>query len=270
MNNRDKFYLGAMTLEAAELDGVQVVRDPDGVWRYAETWIPVPGARDVTLTERFDPKFVISKDGDIERVVVDGASVRTHPDLLDWCLIEGTPIREGDEILEVFVPYALWEDRERVPNELISPEHEGTVAERELAAAERRFREAERRLDAAAEARAEVLRRYSEEMTRQEAREITGLSVGRIQQLIRTERLEDHERQILEIFQEGPIETIEVLQDRARARSMPSDEDLLHDLVRELESRGLLELEEGVGVGLTHEGTQILFAQISNKGGAEE
>lgn len=272
MNTKRHSHLGGLPLEDAELNGVQVVRDPDGVWRYMESWIKVPGARDVTLSERFKPKVVIAHDGGIERYVVDGASVQAHPDLLGWCIDAGTPIREEGQLIEVLVPADLWEERDRVPNELISPEHEGTEAEREVAAAERQYREAEQILERAAEERAEALRRHAENMTRAKARELTGLSVGRIQQLIRSEQLESHEREMLEIFEQGPLETIEELQKRAQERGMASDSDLLMNLIRDLEARGLLDYDQEVGEHLTKEGAETLFASriAIKKGNADE
>jgi hypothetical protein len=176
--------------ERAEIDGVEFARDADGQWRYADSWILVPGARDKTLTERFRPKRIVNADQEIERVVLSAGDIAEAPELLDWCLAEGTPILGEGELIEVLVPYEKWQARDRIPGELISPEHEGTEAEQQVAVAEREYREAEQRLERAADYRAEVLRRHSEEMTRQEARTITGLSVGRIQQLIR-ERMDD-------------------------------------------------------------------------------
>src|SRR4051812_45959439 len=156
--------------EWTEIDGVVFVRDADGAWRYANNWILVPGARDVTLTERFRPKRIVNDEQEIERVVVSGEDIATAPDLLDWCIAEGTPITKDGELVEVLVPYELWQRHDRVPGVLISPEHHGSEAEQQVAVAEREFREAEQQLDKAAHYRAEVLRQHAEEMTRQEAR----------------------------------------------------------------------------------------------------
>ncbi|MGN6664192.1 MAG: hypothetical protein ACTHK6_08340 [Solirubrobacterales bacterium] len=254
-----KFFFGNEELETAELDGVQVVRDSDGVWRYAESWIEIPGARDVTLTERFQPKFVVFADKEIERVVVDGNHVRDFPELLGWCLEIGTPIHEGDELVEVLVPYRRWEEHDRVPNELISPEHHGKEAERELAEAERQYREEEIRFERAADARAEVLRKWAGVMTRQEAKGITGLSVGRIQQLVREEPLEDVDQPVLELFEDGPVENLKELKKIAAENGMKHDLSFLSSVVRDLKARGLLEGIKGGALALTAQGERLLL-----------
>gem|GEM_PF-5189094 len=108
-------------------------------------------------------------------------------------------------------------------------------------------------------------------MTRQEARFITGLSVGRVQQLIRAEKVESQEKDFLELFEDGPVETIEVLQDRAARKGIPGDPDLLLSHVRELEDRALLQYVDDRGLLLTEEGTQALLeAQVVDKGNEEE
>lgn len=257
--DKAKYLFSSEDLPSSLLDGVQVVRDPDGVWRYAKTWIPVPGARDVTLTERFDPKLIVSADGDIERVVVDGASIKAHPELLEWCVIDGTPIREDDEIVEALVPYELWLKHDRISSEPFSPEHEGTEPERALAAAERRYREAEQQFELTSAERAEVLHRYSEDMTRQQAREITGLSIGRIQQLIRSERLEPYERQVLELFEAGPVPSLKDLQKLAKGNKMPSSKNALKPVVDDLKERSLLTTTKGGNVSLSSEGFRALL-----------
>src|SRR5882757_5806794 len=120
-------------LERVERDGVVFARDLDHVWRYMDNWIPVPGARDVTLTERFQPKFVVNADKEIERVIVRGEDIEAASGLLDWCLVVGTPIRSGDKLVEVIVPFGDWDAKDRVPGELFSPEHEGSEAEQQIA-----------------------------------------------------------------------------------------------------------------------------------------
>lgn len=233
------------------------------MWRYADTWIAVPGARDVTLTDRFRPKQIVNADGDVERVIVDGHSIAAHPDLLDWCLSDGTPIKAKGELIEVLVPYELWEARDRIPSELTVPELEGSEAEQQVAAAERKYREAERGLERAAEQRAEVLRQHAGEMTRQEARAITGLSVGRIQQLIRSEQVNAHELQLLKLFARGPISKMEALVNLAGSTSLPTEPELLNNLVGEMEARGFLDRDPRGrnGVGLSELGKQVVYSQ---------
>jgi hypothetical protein len=254
---------GESPFEVAEIDDVKFLRDANGVWRYAESGIPVPGARDVTLTERFQPKLIINSEQEIERVVVSAGAIATVPELLGWCLTEGTPVKAGDELLEVLVPYELWQKRDRIPGELIVPEYHGSEAQQQVAAAEREYREVERQFEKAADYRAEVLRRHYDEMTRQEARAITGLSVGRIQQLIRAGGLEPRERQILELFADGPISSYEGFQKKARLAGLSfHDDDAMDQVVKELEHRDFLEWSPD-GIGLTEEGAQILSGVVS-------
>jgi hypothetical protein len=174
----------SLVSDVLEIEGTRYFRDGDGVWRFAENGIKVPGARDLTLTERFKPKVVMA-GGKVERVVLAGRDIREHPDLLSWALDAGQCMRGPDgEIDEVFIPHKIWEKHDQITHAMVAPEHSFSPSERELALAERQFREAEQRLEVAAAKRAEVLRESAHSLTRQEARAITGLSVGRIQQLV--------------------------------------------------------------------------------------
>jgi hypothetical protein len=179
------------SVEMATVGKTAYIRERDGTWRYADTWLKVPGARDLTLTERFQPKFILTgpaEDAQIERVIVSGADVEAHPLLLGWCLQSGMPVRGAEgELLEVLVPYEQWRKGDRIPGEIVAPELHGDSAERALAEAQRRYQEAEQALDEAAALRVSVLQQYAGELTRERAREITGLSVGRVQQLIKSE-----------------------------------------------------------------------------------
>lgn len=266
--DKQKFFFGSRELETALLDGDLVVRDTDDVWRYASTWIAVPGARDITLTERFKPKYIVDENDEIERVVIAGEAVDNFPDLLGWCLEEGTPIREDDALVEVIVPWGQWQERSRVPGELFSPEHHGSEAECHLAAAERRYREAESSFETAARERAQWLRKYADEMTRQEAREITGLSVGRIQQLIRSEGSPD--REILELFVDGPVPSLEELLQLAQKRGSVYEEEDLRQKVYEMKERGFLSDTADKDVQLTDAGMRALLEARVLGDGAEK
>lgn len=236
-----------------------MIRDPEGVWRYLDSWIAVPGAREVTLTERFSPKFVVNGENEVERVVVEGPAIEAAPDLLGWCLQAGTVLRDGDEVVEVLVPFALWKERERIPNELFSPEHQGSEAEREVAAAERRLRETERRFELASRERADALRRRSDEITRQKAREITGLSVGRVQQLVSSESTDVAEREVLGLFEDGPLRSLNACLERAREMGIPLDRKSLRVQVEDLKSRELLQDGHGSEVALSAKGASALL-----------
>jgi hypothetical protein len=267
VNNLRRFT-GKEVLEESVVHSRPVVRDPDGVWRYTDTWIPVPGARDVTLTERFEPKFVISQENEIERVVVSGESIAVAPELLDWCLEAGTSIQKDGDLVEVFVPFELWAEHDRVPGELIAPEQDGDKAEQDLATVEREYREAEANFDVLSAMRAHILRRHAEKLTRQRAREITGLSVGRIQQLIRANVLDEEEFRLLELFEESIIPTFDELQDLAADAGLAHTGEVLGPALQELQNRGFLE-EVPAGMMITPAGQEALFETREAQGEAE-
>jgi predicted transcriptional regulator len=205
---KEEFMHEGMLAESARVGDTVYVREKDGTWRYADTWIKVPGARDRTLSEAFRPKLVVSgqaSDAQVERVVVDGKDVKSHPGLLGWCLEEGTPLHDkSGSLIEVLVPYKAWQSRDRIPGGILAPENSQDVAEREVAIAEREYREAEHALEQAAAKRAAILHEHDGVLTRERARSITGLSVGRIQQLIRSAAgLDDVDHEILEVIRRG-------------------------------------------------------------------
>jgi hypothetical protein len=239
------------------------VRDRDGTWRYAATGIAVPGARDLTLTERFQPKQVMTADGEtIERVIVSGEDVRAAPELLGWCVKAGARVENSyGKLVEVLVPYELWQERDHVPGAIYAPEQGPKESERELALAERRCREAERDLERATKRRAKVLRRYADEMTRQRAHEITGLSVGRIQQLIRPEVPPISERRILEILEVKPDSTpAEIAAVAAKLKGLSSSKNSIRNHLAGLEKQGLVERGRGGMTRLTSMGAEALEA----------
>jgi hypothetical protein len=252
--------------ETAVVKGVEYVRDPEGNWRHADSWIKVPGGRDWTLTERFNPKFVIANTGgggQIERVVVSGDDIEAHPDLLGWCLEKGYSVfgAGGEEVFEVMVPWAVWHDHDRIPGMIYAPELHGSDAERELAEAERKYREADRTLAAAAAKRAEVLRRHSEDMTRQQARLITDLSVGRIQQLIRegVDHLDQIDRELLATAElRRPKSRKELHELTSKETGITYPTELIRSRIINLVERGLLRNPRGKPISLTPEGRSAL------------
>lgn len=254
-----------LEFESATVDGVHYARDQKGIWRYADTWIPVPGARDLKLSERFETKEVISRTGDIERVIVSGDDIRESPELLEWCLDEGEPVYgPGGEIKEVFVAYEVWVAKDRVPGELVAPEHSPDDAKRQLALVERKYREANQALEDAAVARANVLRSLAGRLTREQAREITGLSVGRIQQLIRPEKLTELELGVLGILAVKGGRSAGSVQELARKQFPRADTAAIDGVLRGLVARGLVKGRETIR--LTDKGREMAPA----KGGVEE
>ena len=249
--------------------GVHYVKGTDGIWRYADSGIAVPGARDLTLSERFEIKTVLAADGKtVERVIVSGEDIRQAPELLGWCTEKGARVENSyGKVIEVLVPYELWRERDRVPNAIFAPEHSPKDTEREVARAERRYREAERELEIASAARAEALRHSAGEMTRQEAREITGLSVGRIQQLIRGYRLTAVQQAVLRLVGPGAGRTLDRLQQRAAKQKLEISEEFLARRLRELVSQGLVESKQGK-FRATEEGREVLASTRAEIEGA--
>jgi repressor of nif and glnA expression len=94
-------------------------------------------------------------------------------------------------------------------------------------------------------------------MTRQEARAITGLSVGRIQQLIRSEGSPD--REILELFVDGPVPSLEELLELADRKGANYEEDDLRQKVYHLKERGFLSDTSDKDVQLTDAGMRALL-----------
>jgi hypothetical protein len=250
-------------METAFADGTQYVREPDGTWRYADTWIKVPGARDLTLTEYFKPKFIVSGN-EVERVVVSGEDIAKNPHLLEWCLDEGLAVRDADgKVIEALVPVATWKAHHRIPEEIVAPENSDDPAERELAIAEREYREADRALEEAAAKRAEVIRRHAETMTRQRARRITDLSVGRIQQLIKegVDYLDQIDRALLAAAESNrPKNRKEMYELTAREIGVVYPWDLVKRRILSLVERGLLSNPRGSEFSTTSEGRTALSA----------
>lgn len=209
------------------------------------------------LSERFETKGVVSRTGDIERVVVSGDSIRESPDLLKWCIEAGEPMYgPNGRLKEVFVPYEIWTEKDRVPGALVAPEHSPDDAKRKLALAERNYREADQALEEAAEARADVLRLLAGRLTRQQAREITGLSVGRIQQLIRREKLTELEVGVLGILDVKGGRSAGSVQELAQKQFPRTGASAIDGVLRELVTRGLVKAG-GETIRLTREGRAL-------------
>lgn len=262
-NNQSHIY--DLEQENAEVNGIHYVRDHRGKWRYADTWILVPGARDLTLTEKFQPKMIVNAQGETERVVVSGESIRKASDLLGWCVDAGTAMRGPDgKVDEVFVPYSVWKDRDRVPNALVAPEHSEAEPRRAVAEVERKYREADQALKEVAEERADVLRRYAGQMTREEAHDITNLSVGRIQQLIRREKLTELEFGVLEILQAEDGCSSEQARELLQRRYPRAGIAAIDAAMQELLNRRLIKAT-GKAIRLTREGREAMPAPRQSK-----
>jgi hypothetical protein len=196
------------SLQKTTIGRTTYVRDPEGTWRYADDLLPVPGARDGSLTETYEPRFVSASSGTVEEVMLDLTVVQGNPEL-EWCLSEGHVMGDPSDpaASHVIVPYSSWLEHERT-GALSAPELSDDPDERRVAEAERDYRRANRRLARAARARREALARASQDgMTRRRAAEIAGLTPGRIQQLIgEQERLSETARQIVHALGEAKRE----------------------------------------------------------------
>lgn len=264
-----EFFFEGVALETAIVGDQQYVRERNGTWRYAVSWVKVPGARDLTLSERFNPKLVVANTAsgtEVEAVVVSGRDIDAHPELLGWCLDAGVSVPSGadGQLPEVMVPINAWQEHERVPGEIVAPENSDDPAVRDLAIAERQYREADRALELAAMRRAEVLRQHSGSMTRQQMREITDLSVGRIQQLIQegSEELEldEHDAFLLAIVESRRPKNLNVFYELAKKElDAPGTYAQLKQRTKVLRGRGLIERKSS-RLRLTPEGKKALDA----------
>lgn len=262
---REEYLETNGSFEMAQVGDTVYIRDSEGIWRYADSWVKVPGARDVTLTEHFRPKLIVantSEGTEVERVVVSGEDIADHPDLLDWCLEVGAPVRGGDgEVLEVLVPIEAWAEQDRIPGEVIAPENSDDPAEREVALVERKVREAELALEQATDMRAAVLREHSTSMTREQTRAITGLSVGRIQQLIRRDvELGGMDQLVLYVLANaGSLKSknaINIAVEKEFGNTLPSG--MLQRSIDRLDQLDLIENTRSRGYRATAEGEQLL------------
>jgi hypothetical protein len=192
-----------------EVEGRQFVREPDGVWRYADRAAAVPGARDLTATERYDPQFV-GRGGvkGPEQILLPTKLVTEHDDLA-WCLKVGSTLRaeQPGSPSYVMVPASEWAKHEHEPVGIVAPELSLRPAVREIAEAERDVREAQESLAAATRRRAQLLTKHGHELTRREVADITGLSLARVQQLVADTaaepELRDSQIELLRALAEG-------------------------------------------------------------------
>lgn len=153
-----------------ELLGGRYVRGRDGVWRYGRGGVPVVGARDVTLGDRYLPVGYGP-----ERVIFSAAEVAQDP-LLGWCVEVGQRVAveaiarrrvaptQRPHIPDdpVVVPRAEWERRRHALWGMDSPEVrlEDTPVGRLVQQAvrcERAVREAAAQRDRAVAARDDVI-----------------------------------------------------------------------------------------------------------------
>jgi hypothetical protein len=163
----------------------QVARGQSTDWTYAETEIPVVGAREITLAEVAKPRIVARAGEKPEAVLLSLSEIEADPRLL-WAVEQGKRLN-GDDEPEYKVPYAIWEEHAAQAVGVWLPEWDGDGVDRSLALTERRYRFAKQALEEAA-----VLRQYLVVLaarlgrSRRAVGETLGLSAARVQQLSET------------------------------------------------------------------------------------
>lgn len=162
---------------------LELVRGEDGIWRFADTGIEVPGASDRTVADIAEILVIAPPAGDPQAVLVPRSQVEAHS-ALAWVPAVGTLLRGGAE--ERFeVPWPVWQERSGVPVDLRAPERDEKGIRRRMAAVEREVRFARWELERLIQRRARLVAIGAAlGMSRREMSEVLGVSAGRVQQLI--------------------------------------------------------------------------------------
>jgi ribosomal protein S19E (S16A) len=232
-------------------------------WRYAEDEeIQVPGGRDMRLDERFEP-IIGARGGEKQVVIIDGADVERAPDALGWSLSVGIPARgDAGELIQVIVPFAAWEEHNEIIDVMVAPELDEDEHVRELALREVEVKKAERRLaEEKRERDALLIRLAAAGMTRQRAAEITGMSVGKVQQIIKSVDVAKDEKVLIEILRKhGPLSAAK-LADRAKGTNQTAlggSKSKLKKVLGSLKAQGLVRSDPSEGWSVTPQGSQAL------------
>jgi hypothetical protein len=227
--------------------GKEYVRYGARDWRYAdEEDIQVPGGRDMRLSERFDP-IIGSRGNEKAVVIIEGADVEASPEALGWALSVGTPVRDQrGNLLQVIVPFEAWEDHDQIEGIMVAPELDDDEGVRELAAVQLQLRKTERQLAGEAAERDNLLVKLAAAgMTRQRAAEITGLSVGKVQQIIKSEELAANELVLVKIVADhDPIDIAAIVEHAKKAAGLTSSKSKLKRYLKSLAARGFLDGSE--------------------------
>lgn len=165
----------------------EYVRDaaPDGLWRYAASGIPVPGARDLSAEERFKPRRALDAEGLPAEYIIDVRRLETTVEELGWLHDLGSVVTDRDgHVTAVLVAPETWSEHRGRLFGLTAPEIDGSPAARELAEAERRARIATAVANRATVERNRLLLEHAQALTRREAAAIAGLSATRVQQIL--------------------------------------------------------------------------------------
>jgi hypothetical protein len=234
-------------------------RGNDGIWSYAGTGVPVPGARDVTLAEVMRPLTLGRPDEEPAGVYISAQELQRHP-MVRWALDEGEWVDlHGKEHL--WVSWATWEEHANAPVDVAAPEQGDVRMERRLARVERDVRLTRHDLDVVTRRRLETILAFSNlGWSRRRIGEFIGVSATRVQQFVEEapDDLHDEVEQILRdatrLIPHLPVEPIDrddVPAPRGWDRLKISR---LLDCLVELE----LVIEEGRKVTLTQEARDAL------------
>jgi hypothetical protein len=225
-------------------NGREYVRYGPNDWRYADNEdIQVPGGRDMRLSERIEP-MIASKGGKAQAVIIDGEDVERDGKTLGWTLNVGLPVRdEKGSLLHVIVPHQAWQAHDRIEQIMVAPELDEDEDVRRLAAAQLELRKTEHLLARQSEDRDQLLVELAEAgMTRQRAAEITGLSVGKVQQIIKKEELAANEVQLVRIvLATEPLNIAQIAERAKETKGLTKTRSKLKKYVSDLQSRGFLQ-----------------------------
>jgi len=212
------------------------------------------------LSERFNP-IIGSQNGEKAVVLIDSKDIEEAPDVLNWALLHGTPIRgESGEVLQVLVPYSEWEEHDEISDVMIAPELDDDEGVRRLAALEVQLRKTERQLAKQTKERDALLIELSEGgMTRQRAAEITGMSVGKVQQIVKSEELASNEEVLVGILLEkGPLDLSLLVGHAKETPGIAGTKTKIKKILTLLKNRGIAEADPQGRWRVTEKGRSAL------------
>jgi hypothetical protein len=236
-----------------------VALDESGAWKYAETDIPVVGARDVTLGDAIHP-LVIARSGEEPEAVLLSLTEVESDDRLHWVFKAGTRLNGDDEPFYK-VDWPTWNEHAASPVDAWLPEWDGSGLDRSLALAERRWRFAKQALDDAG-----VLRQYLVVLaarlgrSRRVVGETLSLSPARIQQLNEApaaEVLADIDEFLASATRVATVMGLDVYSRDELPRPRDFGIDELEEIVDSMVAVGLME-ETPEGFELTGDGRALL------------
>lgn len=163
------------------VEGRIYTRGPEGQWLYGDTGVPVPGSRDLRLSDVYKPGTV-GVHPDADEFVMIAADDVACPELT-WASREGTPVDIAGRRYYL-VSATVWAEHGDAVCGVHAPELHGSPEERLAARAERDFRLAQYAAELAAARRARAFETAGDRgLTRRRLAALVNLSPTRIQQL---------------------------------------------------------------------------------------